>query len=129
MAIVAGDEVALARTAGPTLTANGDFQFGRVIDVSSNNDVVFANGNVAEAIPSAQLDKIVGVNEEGKIYSFSDGFNTTTPSPAYSGQVVRGYTRQNAGAGTATEYVLIRSLQNGQLYEVPKTALVEQAGQ
>lgn len=120
MAIVAGDQVALIRNpSSSTLQVSGSVLFGIVFDTSSNNKVAWENGQVAEGIPSAQLDKISPevptCGQAVAVFTDSGG----VASPEYRCVAVRGYTRQPAGAGSAASFVLLRSLSTGQLYETP----------
>lgn len=129
MAIAVGDEVALARAAGDatTLEARGDVLFGIVYDTASNNSILWENGQVSTGIPSARLDLIIGsTNQQAEVVGFGDSGNQN--SPEYHGVVARCYSRNPAGAGSATVYVKMLS-KNGQYYEVPALAIAPVAGQ
>lgn len=125
MAIAAGDQVALHRAAGVTLGALGNVLFGICIDASSGRDIVWENGNVSDAVPEASLDKIAsdGDSQPQKLVTFTDAPSGVN-SPEYRCVVVRRYSRDPAGGGTPVDYVLMKSLASGQLYESPAAAVV-----
>ncbi len=122
MAIAAGDEVALARNpAKATLAVRGNVLFG--LALNTDVDVIWENGQQSDAVVTTQLDKILGTDNPlggGKVVTFVDS-GGDNKSPEYRCVVVRGYSRQLNAVGDVTEYVLMKSLASGQLYEVLET--------
>jgi hypothetical protein len=125
MAIVAGDEVALIMDSSfATLGRRGNVLFGiaNVVTSPTDIDVLWENGQLSEGLIAAILDKILPlVNAEQAVYTFTDGSGGVN-NPAYQGVVVRTYSRNPAGTGSATPFTLLRSVSDGQLYEVPTAA-------
>jgi hypothetical protein len=127
MALSDGDEVALIRDpTAQTLAARGNVLFGILVDAGSDS-VVFENGLEA-SVPGAQLDKIVGENAQQVAVTFTDATSGVN-SPEYRATIVRKYTRQPAGTGDALSFTLIRLVSNGQLLEVPSSAVTTLSGQ
>ena len=126
MAIVAGDQVAITRATGETLSCDGNVLFGTCIAVSGTATVLWDNGVESSSdIPLAYLDKIVGNgNAPAGVAQFNDaGSASEAPSPEYRCLVVRSYSRQNNASGPVVDYYLLRALSNGQLYEAPASAV------
>jgi hypothetical protein len=123
MALTDLDQVALARVlADSTLAARGNVLFGIVIGAAGAS-VLWENGELTLGLtPATILDKIVGVNADQRVVTFTDGTGGVN-SPAYRGTIVRRYTRQLNGADTIVSFTLIRLLSNGQLMEVPSSAV------
>lgn len=142
MALVAGNEVALMNGdpfgAANPFNRNGDILFGRVIAVGATVDVLWENGQYTETVVAAIVfDKIDAVSDvvaqgvQGKVVypltPANNSFGNVVSSPEYRCIVVRVYQRQRDGAGEQATYVLLRSLQTGQLFEslLSQVALVD----
>lgn len=132
MALAVLNEVSLINgliaAAADVFTRRGDVLFGIVIaEAAGVVDVVWENGQVSENVTTAAggpLDLISA--PAGSIAAYQG--KIVLPLPAASGvnnvqsfeykcEVVRGYARQRNGAGASADFLLLKNLSTGKLFE------------
>ena len=105
---------------------DGEFLFG-VVDDATGTDVLWSDGTFSSTITAANsLDQILSVSQPsliGKVVAMGDGF-----SPEYQGIVLRTYTRDLNGAGSAVAFALVELLSTGRKIEVRSSLLVPVTG-
>jgi hypothetical protein len=146
MAFIVGDVVSMTLFAqenlsgllGPLVQAQPP-KFGVVVALSGGPpataaDVLWEDGRLVTAIPLTALDKI-GAPDSGVVGNLQGYFLKTNPivpaqaeSPEYQGVSVTFYTRQLAGAGTATDTLCLMRTNSGLYRELLAAALSVVAG-
>lgn len=143
MALAKGDVVSMTQFAwlnlsgllGPLVQAQPP-TFGIVAtDPNAGNvAVLWANGRYVAAIPTTALDK-VGLPDSGTVGTLQGFVLKTNPatasqaeSPEFQGVAVMFYTRDNNGAGTPTETLVLMKTNAGLFRELLASALTVVAG-
>ena len=128
MALSNGDIVAYHQPNANTTydVRDGEFLFG-VVDDATGTDVLWSDGTFSSSITAANsLDQIVSVSQPaliGKVVSMGDGF-----SPEYQGIVLRTYSRDLNGGGSAATFALVELLSTGRKIEVRSALLFPVVG-